>query len=548
MKIFSFFSLLIICCTSVSAQSIKYTSPVDFNIFLAGNVGEIRSNHFHSGIDIKSPNNSVGAPIRAIADGYIERLFVSPSGYGKAVYIRHLDGSTSVYGHLDNFEKSIANWVRRGQYSARSFRVDLYPENSKFAIKQGQMIGYLGNSGSSMGPHLHLEIRNSAGEPINIQAQNIFTVRDVVAPKVHRVTLMECDTVAGAPIFTAAGSLDFTYDRSGNIVPQGKMFYCSKPFYLAYEVIDFANGSSNTLGIYSLSQVVDKKLNFKMQIDKVSYTNGRYVNAILQWGVEHGSRTNILRAYVSPNNTLKIYSNVVGRGIIEPAKTSSIIDISTSFTDNNGNISTINFAIAKGNQTPAPKAPQGASLVRWNRDFSFEGDNFSVKIPAKALYETALIPIATNGSTVTVGDKNIPLQKDFSLSMRAMIAPNLQSKVVIVNQRGHYVGGVHKDGNVTAKISSFGAFTIAYDTEPPKVTYNGIIDGVVNLRATDNLSGIKSYTLTIDNEWALIEYDAKTGNLTYKIEPGSAPKNHNISLTVADKKGNSQTIEKTEKW
>lgn len=93
----------------------------------------------HDGIDLAAP---VGAPIRAVADGQV--MYADPhGGYGRYVVIQHLDGFTSHYGHCEKLE------VAPGQ-----------------KVTAGQIIGTVGSSGVSTGPHLHFEIRR------NGEAQN----------------------------------------------------------------------------------------------------------------------------------------------------------------------------------------------------------------------------------------------------------------------------------------------------------------------------------------------------------------------------------------
>ena len=143
-----------------------FQSPVDFKMYLAANFGEIRSDHFHSGIDIKTLSRS-GEIIRSAADGYVSRIVVSPVGFGKALYINHPNGYTTVYGHLSKFTPEIESWVKTRQYSSRSFDQNLFPEESRFPVSKGDLIGYSGNTGSSTGPHLHFEVRDSRNQHPN---------------------------------------------------------------------------------------------------------------------------------------------------------------------------------------------------------------------------------------------------------------------------------------------------------------------------------------------------------------------------------------------
>ncbi|MCC8062075.1 MAG: M23 family metallopeptidase, partial [Rikenellaceae bacterium] len=196
-----------------------YRSPVGFAITLAGNVGEIRSDHFHTGMDIKALQG-VGSPVYATADGYVSRVGVSPTGYGNVLYVTHPNGETSVYGHLNAFAPQIARWVRAQQYAKQSFLVDLYPAKGQFPVAKGERIAFLGNTGSSGGPHLHFEIRDAQGRPRNLIAQKVFQVADRVPPVVSRILLYEVDSARGVPFRTLRQSVAVRMLPDGTAVPE----------------------------------------------------------------------------------------------------------------------------------------------------------------------------------------------------------------------------------------------------------------------------------------------------------------------------------------
>lgn len=540
---------ILLCSLSAGAQNIQYASPVDFNIALAGNVGEIRAGHFHTGIDIKSPVG-IGPAIKATATGYITRIGVSPVGYGNVLYVSHLDGTTSVYAHLNGFARNIADWVRQQQYAKKTFNVDLYPPSNLFPVKQGDLIGYLGNSGSSGGPHLHFEIRDAASNPLNIVANKTFKVADNIAPEVYRATIFECDTINGAPIFTPTQSIDIKQDKRGVWRPASDIFYASRPFYIAYELIDFMNGRSNTLGVYSLTQKVNGRPNFSFCINKLSFASTRYVNSFTEWIVPINSRSTTLRAYVSPNNKLKIYDNIVNNGIISAPKTGDKTAIETSILDNNGNVTTLNFIVEIGTKTNnCEQIFANYKKADWDKDFVLNTDMAQITIPAGALYETALINVEWVGDWVNIESSDErPLQKDIILKINDLTPFEMQSKALIINSRGQSIGGQWVGKGVEARSEQFGKFSVAYDTIPPKITYAGISNGYIKFRVTDNLSGVKNYQLTIDGQWALGEYDAKSGTIAYKFSFANTPKNHKVELYISDSKNNSNKINITEKW
>lgn len=263
-------AILSLASTKVQAQSTAqeyqayYKSPVTFQIFLAGNIGEIRTTHFHSGIDIKA-SQGVGSPILATADGYISRIGVSTTGYGKVLYITHPNGETSVYGHLNGFNSKIAEWVKDRQYQKKGFYVDLYPTKNEFPVKQGETIAYLGNTGSSGGPHLHFEIRNKYNNPLNLVKLGMFNIKDDVPPTFGSVTMYTQDSVAGITRFTKQKTINAIKSGEGEYVLAEPVLHTSKPYYLVYDVIDYKNVSPNTMGIYAMTQMVDNLTNYSFE-------------------------------------------------------------------------------------------------------------------------------------------------------------------------------------------------------------------------------------------------------------------------------------------
>ena len=189
-----FLCLLVFDLSSQDLNAVDYQFPINpgQQNYLAGTVGEIRSSHFHTGIDVKTGGRT-GLPIYAVADGHIARIKVSSSGYGYALYMKHPNGTFSVYAHLEAFDPKIADWVLKEQYRKESFEVDLFPEANQFAFKQGNIIGYSGNTGSSSGPHLHFEIRDSNHQPIDVLSLGFDEIRDNIPPVVKKVAFITLD-------------------------------------------------------------------------------------------------------------------------------------------------------------------------------------------------------------------------------------------------------------------------------------------------------------------------------------------------------------------
>lgn len=530
----------------------KYGSPVDFPISLSGNVGEIRSNHFHTGLDIRA-SKGVGSPVFAVMDGYVSRVFVSPYGYGNALYITNADGTTAVYGHLDGFVRNIAQWTEKRQYEKRSFSVDLYPTATQFPVRKGEKVGYLGNSGSSGGPHLHFEIRDSkTGNPMNLGAKKIYNIADDIAPKVYRIHLFQEDTLMGVPFFAHRTSLTLTADKSGKMLLRDSVLKMSGPAYLAYECVDRKNGSDFTMGSHSVVQRVNGRVNFGYTIDDVAFATTRYANALSEYSMTIKTRNDVIRAYVSPNNALHMYRNVENSGVIQPpVQVGGRSKIATTFTDDNGNSTTVTFYVERTSSfRPQRLLTNIEHIVKWDMDYKYSDSLITVAIPRNSLYQTSIVSIQKDGAKYMVGELGMPLQNYITIRLSENVEPSLRPKALFVGSKGNSMGGQWNDGAMELKTRNFGTFSIGYDTIPPVIIPRKIGTGnLLKFKITDNLSGVASYNLTVDGQWALVKYDPKTASLTYhikRVEGGS--KNRAVVLDVVDGKDNKKTYKATEKW
>lgn len=531
---------------AVLAQQ-RYTSPIDFTISLSGNVGEIRSGHFHTGLDFNGLRG-IGSKIMAVADGYVSRIGVSGSGYGNVLYVTHPDGRVSVYAHMDGFVSDIQNWVRTMQYAKKSFVVDLYPTAGQFPVRQGQQIGMLGNTGSSGGAHLHLEIRQAGtGSALNLISQGYFRVSDHEKPNVRKVHLFEIDTIEGVLVFTHKKSID---PQSDDLT-----LSLSKNGYLAYETIDYRDGRTNTMGVYALEQRINGTANFSFKIDEIPWTSGRYVNSLTEYDLSRRTpKFDVLRAYVSENNGLKIYKTVLDRGVIKPQDA----DIETTITDDMGNTTTFKFRIqAEGRPAPAPVISPDAKVVMWNRAFKHTfSDGAEVTLPAGSLYDNTFIGFSADPSSTvyTIGSSSIPLHKAMTLNLSVKAIPlSLRAKALIARvSEGKITGSISgkiEQGRIIASTNQTGSYTIALDTIAPQIKASARDkNGILKFKITDNLAGIWSYTLTIDGTWELAQYDAKTATLTHKTTASGTPISHVVQLVVTDARGNRKTYKQNIVW
>lgn len=532
------FVILFLTVIENSVAQQKYVSPVNFPIILAGNVGELRTDAFHAGIDIKGMKG-IGSPVYAVADGYVSRIGVSAWGYGNVLYVTHRDGSVSVYAHLDRFVSNIAQWVRGQQYAQKSFTINLYPSQTQFVVKQGEQIAMVGNSGSSGGAHVHFEIRDPrTGFPMNLIKRGFYEVLDAVKPTLKSIKLYEIETIDGVDVHRLKRSA----------VPSDTLvFKLRNRGYIAYEVVDYKDGKTNTMGVYSIEQSVNGVRNFGFKIDYIDFNKGRFINTLTKYDARLSSKSDVIRAYVSPNNTLAIYTDVLDRGVItanaEPMEVESVI------TDDASNKTFTKFKIVK-DDTPADTKQVAGVAVKWNRDFNYPSGKLGVSIAAGSLYEDAFLDFEHSEGTFKIGSSDVPLHKPIWVSVADVKLA--KAGFVSVGNKGKitWVGGTHKDGKLSASLKKFGNYRIMQDTIPPTITVLDLASksSQLKFRLGDNLSGVDSYVLTIDGAWELAEYDGKAAALTHRVKRNATPVQHSVMLVVTDAKNNKKTYKKSVSW
>jgi len=547
----------------------SFHPPLKIPMYLSGNFGEIRSDHFHSGIDIKT-QGTTGHPVYAVEGGYISRIKVQANGYGKSLYISHPSGYTSVYGHLDAYREDIASYVKNIQYSRKSHPVDLYLAPETFPLEKGEFIAYSGNTGGSSGPHLHFEIRNSANQhPTNV-LQYHFDIRDQVAPRFLSLHLYPLD--AGSHVNGARDklSIGLVKDRGHYAVPWGTPLKAAGSLGISVEVFDYLNGASNRCGVYTLEMYVDEALTYRHVMDEFAFSETRYINAHIDYPLRIQSGKKAHRLHRLPNDRLRIYDREAGNRVLV-LKEQRAYQVRIQATDVAGNTAELRFTLEGDPHTeiPAPKPDGYVKTMSYGQANSFSHDRLRVDIPANALYEDmdftfATAPPAAGAITpfYQVGSEEVPLHKAYTLSVKCpSVDPSLYKRLLLIT-RNHQngiaaAGGEYAEGSVVASLRNFGSFAIGLDTIAPRITpRNGAVTGDLSGRdqlsftILDNLSGIEHYEGYIDNRWVLFEYDPKNDLLVYQFDEEriGRGREHELELYVKDSKGNINLFHTTFTW
>ncbi|MBP7036264.1 MAG: M23 family metallopeptidase [Bacteroidales bacterium] len=563
-------TIFITATTVIGSQpsgNVSFVSPLRETPSLSASFAELRADHFHSGLDYRT-GGVQGKEVLAIDEGYVYRIAVSPTGFGKALYVRHPSGYSSVYAHLRSFRPDIEEYVRQQQYSRKSFSVSLFPQRTRFTVSRGEVIAWSGNTGGSTGPHLHFEIRDSASEdPVNPLTFGLG-ISDRMRPVIDRVILYPL--TRGAAVNSSHGKLsmrtvpsDGSYGIAATTVP---VVY--GPVGIGIKCWDIFDNSSNKCGVYTIELLADGLKIFSFRADRFSYSETRYINAHIDYAARATSGEYLHRLHIQPGDRLSMYDGHVGRGVLK-FNDDAEHEIKIIVADVHNNRSWVTFRVRSVSNPPVPPAEIKCSkVIPWGKAADFTADGIRIHFPAGALYDTLWFNYKTRENTQRflspvhmLHNETVAIHDRFRLSVRPdTIIAGLENKLCLarISSKGvvSYAGGKFAYGFVSGEMNSLGDYAVTLDTIPPSAKFsfaNGAnLSGRSQFTATirDEFSGINSYEMYVDGEWILAEYDAKNNLLicrpgTSEMKPGML---HKIELRVTDNCGNSNTVTSEFRW
>lgn len=556
--------------TSISIYGQKYPqnyfrSPLDIPLYLSGNFGELRSNHFHAGLDIKTQGVE-GKKVYAAAEGYVSRIKVSPYGYGKALYITHPNGYTTVYGHLKKFSDRIESYVRKNQYLKERFSIQLFPPPYQIQLKKGEVVAYSGNTGGSGGPHLHFEIRDSQTEhPINPLFFS-FDIKDQLPPQIRAISIYPLNDSSLINGVNAIKRVPASGRNGIYYLHQSPPLKLYGEFGFGIETVDRMNGTSNTYGLHNIQFFHNSELIFEQQIDEFAFHEGRYLNALIDYPYYIQKRKRVQKSFVLKGNKLRIYKQKKQNGRIR-LDDGSKHQFSYTVSDYNGNQSSLQFNVEAVKVPPPYPVNQltDAQKVRffpYNQRNSFLSEELLVDLPRGVLYDDLYFKYRkeppspkTISPIYWIHDHYTPLHSYITVSIKMPeLSDSLKEKALIVSTtdgRSWYPeGGEWKGDNLSVKTRSFGGYAIAIDTIAPKITPINITQHAqmgnkwsIMLKIQDNLSGIAHFRATVDGKWILMEYDAKKNLLIHYFDDRITSGKHDFKLTLSDGVGNQSTYQ-----
>jgi murein DD-endopeptidase MepM/ murein hydrolase activator NlpD len=531
-----------------------FRPPLDIPMQLSGNFGELRPNHFHAGFDLKT-NQREGLNVYAVADGYVSRIKISTYGNGKCIYITHPNGYTTVYGHLQQVVGPINDLVQKTHYSERSFEIEIFLKPNELPVTKGQIIALSGNTGSSQGPHLHFEFRDSKTEfvinPIffgfdqNLKDTKKPTISSVFVYPINNTTVNQSKQPL---LLNLALQKDGTY-LAGKVKANGKIGF-------GINAVDLDDISHNKNGVFNVSTFLNGNQNYNYQFNTYSFDEMRYINAFIDYPKYKKTGQRVQQLFMKTPFPLSIIKTDSANGIItvEPNLASTYkIEVSDYF----GNLNSVTVPIEFDAATPIVNAEPVTSkyFIQANKDANFEKDNMSVFFPAGTFYDDFNMDFDVKNNRIYIHNDVVPVHSNFTITIKDESYPEvLRDKVFIAKISGNsrsYNGTIRKNDVYTAKSRVLGQYGLALDTIAPiikiaKPIQDKWISDMKTIQFTigDALSGIKSYNGYLNGNWILFEYDNKTRKITHKFDDGIVAEGANdLRIEVIDNVGNSAIFE-----
>jgi len=560
---FNLILLFIVSTTFLNAQENTFPqdyfrSPLDIPIILSGTFGELRSNHFHAGLDIKTQHRN-GLKVYAAAEGYVSRIKVSLWGYGKVIYVEHPNGYTTVYAHLSKFGDGIEEYVKKKQYQKENYETgNIYLEPDVLPVNKGQVIGFTGDTGGFVGPHLHYEIRDSESENIINPLYFGLDIPDNIAPTISKLMVYPIGNKSKVNNGNKKQILPIKKLASGNYITNRVLAIDTIGF--AIQTYDRLNNASNKNGVYSIEMEINGNSIYKHDLTTFSFSESKFINLHIDYSHFAQHNVRVQKTHVDNSNKLSIYKTLENRGYINIEEDKSY-NVKIIVKDFKGNASTITIPVKGKNQQTSPLLiPEDTSMVviKAKKFNKFTKNGVTIAFPKNTFYDDTELSFSISGKTAKIHKPIIPLDKSYTLTFDSTFYnPKDVEKLYIANVNNskypRYQNTRRRAGKIFTTTKVLGKYTILKDLSKPKIYGANFKNGnwltkvpYLTVKISDTGSGIKSYNAYIDDEWILMEYDLKRKRLKYNFKDKKlVGSKHIFKLVVSDNVGNTNTYEST---
>lgn len=535
-----------------------FRSPLNIPLKLSGTFGELRNNHFHAGIDLKTKQRS-GLKVYAVADGYVSRIKVSLWGYGKVIYINHPNGYTSVYAHLSKFGEGIQEYVKNIQYKKQRYETgNIFLDKNKIIVKKGQVIAFTGRTGGFVAPHLHYEIRDTKTEKVINPLLFGLKIQDTIAPRIQKLIAYPLGPNSTINASTKKQILGIKRNAENSYITN--RISASGKVSFGLGVYDLLGKESNKNGVFSIEMLVNGKRHYYHDVETFSFSETKFINLHIDYPYFSRYKSRIQKTFVEEENRLSIYDGSINKGVVNIQEGLNY-QIELIVSDFSGNTSSVKIPVlgVKKSSTWKKHSPETAQFKIVKNEFQkFTNNGISIAFPKNTFYKDTHINFSVNGAVATVHKPNIPLNKKFTISFDSTLYKSSEADKIYIanisNKKYPYPLRTRKRSDkLFATTKVLGNYALLTDKQKPKIYSPNFNDGdwvsklkYLTIKISDFQSGIRLFNAYIDDDWILMEYDVKNKKLSYDFSDKKlVGSKHTFKLIVSDNVGNTNTYSST---
>jgi murein DD-endopeptidase MepM/ murein hydrolase activator NlpD len=541
--------------TSYPKDYFRY--PLGNTPAISGSFGELRPGHFHSGLDFKTDKQE-GLPVYAAADGFISRIRISTSGYGKSIYIDHPNGFTTVYGHLQRTTPEIQAFLDQEHYSKQSYEIDIYLNPKDLIVKKGDIIAYSGNTGGSGGPHLHFEFRETASEkvlnPLLFGFDSLY--KDTKAPIVNGIIAYPKDDFSQVNGNLNPVIIPISLQKDGTFL--ASKVKASGKLSFGINTYDMTDNSFNKFGIYKMETFLNGVPYFNYDFESFSFAETRYINTFIDYSRYENTRQRYQKLFVG---------NFYPGNIIKFVKNDGVIDVSQNFTatyrievqDFFGNKNIITIPIEFSNPTTLilKNTTKSPYFLKSKIDNSYSKDDISVFFKENTFYEDFYLNFDVKNNELFLHDDSVAVKENFVINFDVSKIPvSDREKMFIANLNDgkiSYQNTIKNENTFSTWTKSLGKFYLTKDVTAPRISKPNFVEGsnldnqkTLQVYISDDLSGIKSYNAYLNGNWILMEYESKLNKIFHNLSGNKTIIGKNeLKIVVEDNVGNVSTFQST---